>query len=179
MDEEVALKTRVKIDALVREIAKRNYPPVFVVEEYSQEAKFMWSLEGYKWTDRQWVEAAREQGIPVLGGVDVFHNLRGEMDPSDEYMLRDQVLYVFAARGGMVPIYDLDPYRLELKDEMSEEPLSMKMVTVEELLLEEIRSWDLVGVLEATTLKWPNVFLIPPTERVLRFVEEHGEYEGN
>ena len=29
MSEEVSLEIRVKIDALVREIAKRDYPPVF------------------------------------------------------------------------------------------------------------------------------------------------------
>src|SRR5215211_2420062 len=98
MSEEVSLETKVRIDALVREIAKREYPPVFVVEEYSAESNFMWSLEGLKWSDQQWIEFAKQQGIPVLGGMDVVHNLRGEMDPADEFVLREQVLKVFAAK---------------------------------------------------------------------------------
>jgi hypothetical protein len=179
MSEVVSLETRVKIDALVREIAKRDYPPVFVVEEYSAEANFMWSLEGLKWTDQQWIELAMQQGIPVLGGMDVVHNLRGEMDPGDEFALRDQVLKVFAAKCGMVLLYDLDhDYRLKLKGNLYEQPSTVKMVTVEELSPEEIADTWFIEVLECSTRKWPNVFLIPPTEPVLRFLEEHGEYEG-
>lgn len=72
MSEEITLESRVRIDSLVRQIAKRDYPPVFVVEESSQQAKFMWSLEGFKLSDQRWIDLARERGILVLGGLDVI-----------------------------------------------------------------------------------------------------------
>jgi hypothetical protein len=178
MPEEVTLETQVRIDSLVREIAKRDYPPVFVVEEYSQEAKYMWSLEGYKLSDQRWIDLAKERDIPVLGGLDVIQHLRGEMDPSDEYMLRDQVLWVFAAKMGMMIVNDYDPYRVRLKGAWGEESVSVKMVSVDEVSPEEIEDWLFFETLEVTTRKWPNVFLIPPTDAVMAFLEEHGEHQG-
>lgn len=100
------------------------------------------------------------------------------MDPSDEYMLRDQVMRIFAAKIGMMIVSDYDDYRVRLKGAWGEESISVKMVSVDEVSPQELESWLFFETLEVTTRKWPNVFLIPPTDAVMAFIAEHGEHQG-
>ncbi len=124
--ENIDLETKFKVDFLLEQIAKRPYPPVFVVGE------------------------ATEAGVPVLDGLAVVVNLRGEMDPYSERVLRDEVRRISAARQGLVIVDDDDLDRVK-----------------------DVDQWWFFERLEDFSNSNPEDFTIPLTERVQAFIEEH------
>jgi hypothetical protein len=146
----INLETRFKVDFLLKQIAKRPYPPVFVVGETT------------------------EAGVPVLDGLAVVENLRGEMDPDSEWILREEVRRISAARQGLVIVDDDDLERLkEVAGETGEAPFTAKTVPVEELLQKDLDQWWFLERLEDFTNGNPEDFTILLTERVRAFLEEH------
>jgi hypothetical protein len=148
--ENIDLETKFKVDFLLEQIAKRPYPPVFVVGE------------------------ATEAGVPVLDGLAVVVNLRGEMDPYSERVLRDEVRRISAARQGLVIVDDDDLDRVkDVAGRTGEAPLTAKTVPIEELLQKDVDQWWFFERLEDFTNSNPEDFTIPLTERVQAFIEEH------
>ena len=148
--ENIDLETKFKVDFLLKQVAKRPYPPVFVVGE------------------------ATEAGVMVLDGLAVVENLRGEMDPDSEWILREEVRRISAARQGLLIVDDEDPERLEdVAGRTGEAPFTAKTVPVEELLQKDLDQWWFLERLEDFTHDHPVAFTIPPTERVRAFLEEH------
>ncbi len=178
MAEEVPLETKVRIEALVREIAKKNYPAVLVVEDGSEDEDFAWNFEKHEWSEWDWIESARQRGVSVIGGLDVVQKLRGEMDSADEEALRDRVMHILAAKLGMVVVDDDDPYRPGVKGKLGVASGVVKMVPVEEVSLRETEGWMFFEMLElmARERERRNAFTVAPTAKVLMYLEEHGEY---
>lgn len=170
--DKVSLETKFKIDFFLDRIAKRPYPPVFVVDEYTDASRFVYDMEHLPYSVQ--IEMAREAGIPVLDGLAVVENLRGEMDPSSEGVLREEVRWISSARQGLVIVEDEDPERLEMAAQMNDDaPLTSKMVPVEELLQKDVDQWWFLERLEDLIHDHPVPFTIPLTHRVNRFVQEH------
>lgn len=178
MTNEVHLETRFQIDYYIQQIAKRNFPPVFVVERNTEACWLVWEMEDQKLPDYQQVELAREAGIPVIDRMAAIRHLKDHMDPSDAVVLEDLIVRIFAARLGRVAIEDLAPERLRVTDPLGDAPLSMKVVPVEELAPEEVSQWLFLEDLEVLTHDHPISFLIPPTEPVLAYLAEHGGQSG-
>lgn len=171
MANEVVMTKKFEVEYYLQQIAKRPYPPVFVVDEDTEDAWLIWERERMPY-DIQ-IELAREAGVPVLDGLDVVQNLRGEMDPAGEWVLREEVRRISAAKQGMVMVDDDDPERLEVTGRRGDAPLTAKMVPVEELLKKDVDQWGFLEHLEALAQELPVAFIIPPTERVQTFLEEH------
>lgn len=171
MANEVIVEKKFKVAYYLRQIAKRLYPLVFVVEENTEDAWYVFEMERMPCDVQR--ELAMEAGISVLDGLDVVQNLRGEMDPAGEYVLRDEVRRISAAKQGMVLIDDEDLERLEVTGRMGDAPLTAMMVPVEELLKKDVDQWWFLERLEDLIQDHPVAFIIPPTERVQTFLEEH------
>lgn len=171
MANEVTITKKFEVEYYLQQIAKRLYPPVFVVEEDTDAAWHVFEMERMPY-DVQ-LELARGIGIPVLDGLDVVQNLRGEMNPAAEWVLRDEVRRISAAKQGMVTVADENPERLELAGRRGDAPLAATMVPVEELLEKDVDQWCFLEHLEALAHELPAAFIIPPTERVQTFLEEH------
>lgn len=148
--EKIDLETKFNVDYLLEQIAKRQYPPVFVIGE------------------------ATEGGVPVLDGLAVVENLRGEMDSGSERILREEVRIISAARQGLVIVDDDDLDRIkEVASRTGEDPFTAKTVPVKELLQKDLDHWEFLERLEDFTNDNPGDFRIPLTERVRAFLEEH------
>lgn len=170
--DKVSLETKFKIDFFIDRIAKRLYPPVFVVDEYTDASRFVYDMEHLPYSVQ--IEMAREAGIPVLDGLAVVENLRGEMDPSSEWVLREEVRWISSAKQGMVIVDDEDPERLkEVAGRTGEAPFTAKTVPVDELLQKDVdQTLWFFGMLEAFTFDLTVAFTIPLTDRVNSFLEE-------
>lgn len=159
-----------EVDYYLQQIARRIYPPVFVVEEDTEDAWYVVEMEHMAFDVQR--ELAKKAGIPVLDGSEVVQNLRGEMDPAGEWVLRDEVRRISAAKQEMVIVDDKDSERLDVAGRMGDAPLAATMVPVEELLKLDVDQWWFLERLEDLTQDNPVAFTIPPTKRVNQFLEE-------
>jgi hypothetical protein len=162
--------TQFHIDFCVHEIAKRDYPPVYVVERGSEEDRFLaeWEYQGL--TDRERTELAKGLGITVLDGLEVIQNLKGEIDPDDKWVLEDLVMHIFAAKVGRVSMPDTDPERLALAGGKGEDTRARKMVNVEELVQKDVEAWSFIEELEVLASDHPRSFTIPRSPRVEAYI---------
>jgi cephalosporin-C deacetylase-like acetyl esterase len=133
-------------------------------------------MDDYRLPEKRRIELAKKESIPVLSGLDVGQSLRGEMDEADEWVLRDLVIRICAAKQGMLSLYDDTPERLALMDQQDECPLAVKVVPIEEIVRKDTEELWLLDTLEALTQDHPVPFIIPPTEAVVAFLKERGEH---
>ncbi len=170
MEEIVLLEDQFRIDFLVRGIAERSYPPVFVVEKGTEAYRLILETEHLRLSESNRAEVARQEGVPVLDGLAVVEHLRGEMSPEDEWVLRELVVRISAARQGAVALEENDPDRLRKLGARGEAPLAFVWVPVDELVEGDLKEWALIHTLEAYTHDHPISFMIPPTEKVQAFL---------
>lgn len=177
MTEEIELNQKFGIDSLVRQIAQRRYPPVFVVEEDTEAARLVQEMEERSLPEQQRIEMAESAGIPVLNGHDVVRHLSSEIHTQELEVLRWQVLAILGAAMGMVVIEeDNNPIRYEIKERSDEYPLALKLVPVEELTEEDVGTFMFDVGLETLTGEWPVAFVVPPSELVRTFIDEQGRF---
>ncbi|MDP9479569.1 MAG: hypothetical protein M3R38_28535 [Actinomycetota bacterium] len=141
MDKDTLLEEKFWIDFLVRKIAERGYPPVFVVEEGTEDYQLLSKMTDAGLSERRRAEFARQKGIPVLDALEVVQHLRGEMDPEKEWGLRYLVSWVSAAKQGAVILDENDPDRLRALGTRGESPLASRVIPVDEIVerdLEEL-----------------------------------------
>jgi hypothetical protein len=147
---------KLEVSSLLDRIGDREFPLVYVVEEDSEEDRFVWEMQYQDMPQAQRAQMAKDNGILVLDGQDVLEHLAGEMDPDAEEILRDEVAAISAAREGKVILDDNG---------------STRRVSVEELVEEDVEGWLFLGLLQSLTTDLPVPFTVEPTARVLEFVQ--------
>jgi hypothetical protein len=171
------LEGKLKVASLIDQIAKREYPAVYVVEENSVEDRFVWGMQDWLSSDVQKRNAARDEGIVVLNGIDVVRYLSGEMDPDAEQMLRDEILAISAATHRMVEVNDNNPERPIVAAEREDSLLFCKIVFLEELCQQDVEQWCFLDYLEDLTNGSTVAFTVQPTQKVLEFIQNRDEAE--
>lgn len=171
MHKDLLLEEKFWIDFLVRKIAERGYPPVFVVQEGTENYQLLSKMTDSGLSERRRVEFARQKGIPVLDGLEVVEHLRGEMDPEDEWGLRYVVSWVSAAKQGAVILDEDDPDRLQALGARRESPLASRVIPVDEIVERDLEEWMFFEELEVFAHAPRISYLIPPTERVKAFIK--------
>jgi len=75
-----------------KKVEPSTYPLVFVVDEDSEEDRFVWALQhDCSISEERKKEIANANGIFVLDGMEVLVHLREEVDPDSVFFLRSQV----------------------------------------------------------------------------------------
>jgi hypothetical protein len=150
--------TQEDISYLLSEIAKRPYPSVYVVEQDTEEERYIWQVK-----DEINKECKKKipSRIPTLDGYDVLQHLSGEMDEDDLSFLKEEVMWICAAKmalGG--------------NDDGEKAKPMPKISSLDELIDKNASQSRFVKFLEALTHEHPIPFFIPPTPRVKKFLEK-------
>ena len=136
----------------INRIADREYPLVFVVQPDSPQYKFIDILHSRDMSEEDKHELAIQEDIISLDCQDVLNHLVEEMDPTDASNLKKEMKKISAARRVLTD-KSIDSIKAELELD--------KLLTSHGLPA-WLRDDD------------PQLFTIPPTARVLEFIEQAG-----
>src|SRR5215212_181 len=167
-------QTRDKIDTLLMRAADQVVP-VFVVEE-SEAERLVEMMYDSGLSTQQRIRLAKESDIPIVEGMDYLEHLAGEMHPDDEEFLRGRLVKIRAAKRGAVILDGTTTSNPWLK---RGETVPLREVPVDDLDGEDfVLGWLLFSLEQLAKKDFAPLFAIHPTERVERFLLEHGPYVG-
>jgi hypothetical protein len=136
VEEKIGSEILARVRALVREIANREYPLVWVgragmtPEELVEFQKMNQALpesiraepgEFLGVEDSEGGFQIPEVGGPRISGLDVIMNLSSEMQEEEEAKLRYEVMYIYAAKQGKVLVQVADEIEWVSKDLITDE----------------------------------------------------------
>jgi hypothetical protein len=149
---ETPIDTKSEIKFFINEIAEREYPPVFVVEDDSPQHRFLEKLYSRDISEEYRQELALQEGIISIDCWIVLNYLSEEMDSIDKRNLQREVRLISAAKK---VVKDDSPESIKAEIEIEDDLRTSNGLP--KWLRDDI-----------------TLFTISPTLRVLKFAEENG-----
>jgi hypothetical protein len=143
-------------------------PSVYVMNEKALASPNLWSKHPLRKGDYLRASYAQEYGLPKLDGLEVLTNLAGEMERTDETVLRHDVMSIFAARMGLLAIEEDHP-----QDQAEGVAVSVRFVPPDDLTPDELNRF-MVSMAQYGDLH-PVTFSVLDSEKVRAYLARRNE----